>query len=159
MTNVPPHPANGSLPPLRFADLHVGMTFAPQTLAVTSALVDGFAELTGDDNPLYRDAETARAAGLPGPVMPPGLAGVWARRSYLARHRMLPGGVMAGQELRFIAPVTVGTALTLGARVLEHDASDPKRRVLLECTAAGHDGDLAGQVRIDARWPQDGPDA
>lgn len=147
--------ADRSLPPLPFSEMPAGRTFAAQPFAITPALVGGYMELTGDENAIYVDGAAARAVGLDGPVMPPGLAGVWARRSYLAEHRMLPGGVMAGQELRFTAPVAVGETLTLGARVVERDASDPRRRVLLECTATAPGGDPAGRVRIDARWPED----
>lgn len=156
---MPARQSSGELPPLRFDEMLVGREFKPQSLKVTEELVDRFILLTGDDNPLYRDAEAARLAALPGPVMPPGLAGVWARRSYLASHRMLPGGVMAGQELQFTAPLLVGDDLVLGARVLERDESDPKRRVLLECAAIGPHDELVGKVRIDARWPEDELDA
>jgi acyl dehydratase len=141
------------LPPLPFSALQQGRTFAPQPFAVTPQLVAAFRALTGDDHPLYHDATAAQAAGLPGPVMPPGLAGVWARRAYLARHRMLPGGVMAGQDLTFRAAVPVGATLTLGAEVAERDPDDPRRRVLLACHAADAAGRPVAEVRIDARWP------
>lgn len=142
------------LPVLPFADLAVGRQFAEQQFAITEELVSAYAALTGDDNPIYRLASAARAAGLPGPVMPAGMAGIWARRSYLARHRMLPGGVMAGQRLSFTAAVPVGEVLTLSASVAEQDPADPKRRVLLDCRARLADGTPAGHVQIDARWPE-----
>lgn len=151
---MPANRPDQDLPPLPFAALEQGMEFAPQRFVVTEEIVSEYIELTGDDNPIYHDAAAARAAGLAGPVMPPGLAGVWARRSYLARHRMLPGGVMAGQHLDFTAAVTVGETLTLSAVVAEYDARDPKRRVLLDCRARRADGSPAGRVRIDARWPE-----
>jgi acyl dehydratase len=152
-----PNRPHDGLPVLPFADLTVGRQFAEQQFAVTEELVSAYAALTGDDNPIYRLAPAARAAGLPGPVMPPGLAGIWARRSYLARHRMLPGGVMAGQTLAFTAAVPVGEVLTLSASVAEHDPADPKRRVLLDCRARLADGTAAGHVQIDARWPEGNP--
>jgi acyl dehydratase len=151
--NIPDLRDDRALPPLPFAALSVGHEFAAQQFAVTHELVRAYVTLTGDDNPLYLDDRVARAAGLPGAVMPPGLAGIWARRSYLARHRMLPGGVMAGQSLEFTASVVVGEALTLSATVAAHDPSDPKRRVLLDCRARRQNGVEAGRVQIDARWP------
>lgn len=147
-------PAADRLPPLPYASLYAGREFDTQPFAVTPELVRAYVALTGDDNPLYSDARAARAAGLDGPVMPPGLAGVWARRSYLARNRMLPGGVMAGQQLAFTAAVPVGETLTLSARVVEHEPDDPRRRVLLACEAHTAAGTRAGAVTIDARWPE-----
>lgn len=149
-----PNRADDALPPLAFADLAAGLQFAERAFAITEELVRAYADLTGDDNPVYRVAEAAHAAGLSGPVMPPGLAGIWARRSYLARHRMLPGGVMAAQTLAFRAAVPVGEVLTLSASVAEHDPADLKRRVLLDCRARRADGTEAGRVQIDARWPE-----
>jgi len=147
-------PAADSLPPLPFSSLYAGRRFDEQPFTITPELVRAYAALTGDDHPLYRDADAAQAAGLPAPAMPPGLAGVWARRSYLARHRMLPGGVMAGQRLAFEAPVAISSTLTLTARVAEHAPEDPRRRVLLACEARTPAGQRAGRVEIDARWPE-----
>ena len=150
---TPSPPPEDALPPLTFSSLTAGRRFTPLTFSVPTELVRTFSQLTGDDNPLYHDAEAARSAGLDGPVVPPGLAGVWARLSYLGEHRMPPGGVMAGQRFAFDAPARVGETLTLGAEVAEQEPGDPKRRVLLACTARRADGAVSGQVHIDARWP------
>jgi acyl dehydratase len=150
---TPSPPPDTTLPPLTFSSLVAGRRFTPLTFGVPAELVRTFSELTGDDNPLYRDPDAARAAGLDGAIVPPGLAGVWARLSYLAEHRMPPGGVMAGQRFAFAAPVAVGETLTLGAHVAEQEPDDPKRRVLLACRAVRADGAVAGEVHIDARWP------
>jgi acyl dehydratase len=121
---------------------------------VSQDLVAGYIGVTGDDNPLYTDADAARAAGFDGPVVPPGLAGVWARRAYLGHHRMLPGGVMAGQDIEFSSPAAVGQPLLIAATVVAAAPDDPKRRVVLHCSARNESRDLVAQVRIDARWPE-----
>ncbi|HZQ26227.1 MAG TPA: MaoC family dehydratase [Acidimicrobiales bacterium] len=140
---------------LTFASLHPGRTLGPGPFPVTAGLVSAYVDITGDANPIYTDDGAARAAGFDGPVMPPGLAGVWARRSYLTEHRMLPGGVMAGQNVELYLPVSVGSELSLTAVIGEVDEEGDRRRVLLDCSAMDEAGRLAGRVEIDARWPQD----
>jgi acyl dehydratase len=139
------------LPLLEFASLHPGRKFGPSRFQVGAELVAEFIALTGDDNPIYRDDAAARTAGLEGPIVPPGLAGVWARLAYATGYKLPPGGVMAAQRYRILAPIPVGKVLTLDAEVLEADLHDPKRRVVLGCRA--RDGErVVGTVEIDARW-------
>jgi acyl dehydratase len=143
------------LPLLTYSTMVPGRRFEPASFAVTEEVVREFIELTQDANPLYRDPAAAHRAGLAGPVMPPGLSGVWARWSYVARHRMLPGGVMAGQRYALRAPVPVGETLILQAEVVEANPDDPRRRVLLECSACVDGIGTVGLVGVDARWPED----
>jgi acyl dehydratase len=150
-----PRPEAGAVekPLLTLSTMEPGLAFTPQSVKLDADFVASFSELTGDDSPLYSDPEAARAAGLPGPVVPPGLAGVWARQSYLGAHRMPPGGVMAGQTLTFKAPIPVGAEVVISARVDEFDPEDPRHKVVLACQAADPAGEQLATVRIDARWP------
>ncbi|MDQ1503864.1 MAG: MaoC like domain [Actinomycetota bacterium] len=143
------------LPFLPLSGMRAGRTFGPGAFVVTPGLVAAYIEVTGDDHPVYTDDAAARAAGFDGCVLPPGLTGVWARRSYLTEHRMLPGGVMAGETVELLLPVTVGARLSIMAEVVESDPDDERRRVVLACTARDEGGRLAGRVEIDARWPED----
>lgn len=145
------------LPPLRFADLHVGRRFGPDLVVLSRAMIDEYALITGDTNPLYNDAEAARSAGLEGPMVPFGFLAVLARRSYLGRHRMLPGGVMAGQDITFGVPALVGRPLTLSAEVISVVSAPKRNTVVIDCRVHDESGDLVGRVVIDARWPQDTP--
>lgn len=142
-------------PFLPLTSMRAGRTFGPGSFVVTPAMVDAYIAVTGDDHPIYTDDAAAKAAGFDGCVLPPGLAGVWARQSYLADHRMLPGGVMAGETVDLLLPVAVGARLSITAEVVESDPNDDRRRVVLACTARGEDGQLAARVEIDARWPKD----
>jgi acyl dehydratase len=150
-----PKRIENELPPLTYSSLARGHRFAPTQFVVTEQLVREFSAITNDANPLYHDRGAARRSGLPGPVMPPGLTGVWARRAYLGRNRMLPGGVMAGQTYELRAPVPIGTALLLEAEVIDIDPDDPRRRVVLSCAASAAGIGSVGAVQIDARWPKE----
>ena len=141
-------------PPLRFGDLRAGFAFGPVEVTVTPAFVDEYVAITGDDLSIYHSAEAARTAGFDGPVMPPGLLGVLARATYLARRRMLPGGLMVAQSYALHEPILVGESLALSAYVTKHDAMDPKRRVDLRCLIEATTGPAA-TVTIVARWPPD----
>jgi acyl dehydratase len=154
-----PDPLNLSadMPPLRFRDLYVGRIFGPTRFATSRELVERFIAITGDANPLYTDPTASRRAGFPGPVLPPGLAGIWARTAYLSEHRMLPGGVMAGEDIELLAPAVVGATLILRAEVEHLEPEHPRRRVVLRSEAYSAD-QLVGRVRIDARWPPDEED-
>lgn len=139
-------------PPLRFSDLQAGMKFKPLKVRTSASLVERYIVLTGDDLPIYRDNSYAKESGLDSPVLPPSLLGVFARQSYLGDHRMLPGGIMTSQTFELHRPVPVGATVTLRAEVLEHDSSDPKRRVQLRCRLSTVDG-LVATVTINILWP------
>ncbi|HEX4307696.1 MAG TPA: MaoC family dehydratase [Solirubrobacterales bacterium] len=138
-------------PLLPFSEFDGGRAFAPVEFASSPELVAEFVAATGDDNPLYSDPDAARAAGFESPVLPPGLAGVWARLAYASRHRLPAGGVMAAQDYRLERPIAVGSKLELDAEALPVDLEDPKRRVTIECRARFGDA-VVGEVTIDARW-------
>jgi len=142
------------LPPLRFADLEEGRHFGPTMFETSPELVARFTAVTGDDNPAYRDHEASLRLGFSGPILPPGLTGVWARQAYLAGHRMLPGGVMAGLTIELVRPTTVGTTLELHAEIELVDRDHPKQRVVLRSEAYDREG-LTAKAWIDARWPPD----
>jgi acyl dehydratase len=138
-------------PLLPYSEFDRGRAFAPVEFDASPQLVAEFVAATGDDNPLYTDAEAARAAGFEGPVLPPGLAGVWARLAYASRPRLPAGGGMAAQDYRLEQPIAVGSALELDAEAGPVDLDDPKRRVTIECRARLGDA-VVGEVTIDARW-------
>ena len=50
---------------LRFDALHEGMEFTTKWVAISQDLINGFAELTGDRNPLHLNRDAAVQAGFP----------------------------------------------------------------------------------------------
>lgn len=142
-------------PELTFADLHQGRTFRPLELAITPELVKEYIEVVGDNHPLYFDENLARKHSLPAPIAPPGLAGIYARLSYLQDYTMPSGGVLAKQEFVFHAPIIIGDILEVKAQVKESYLDDKgRKRVTFFIEAKNKEGKLTNTVSISAIWPK-----
>jgi 3-oxo-4,17-pregnadiene-20-carboxyl-CoA hydratase alpha subunit len=65
----------------------VGASAGPPTEgpdAVNQAMIRHWVEAMGDENPVYTDAEAARANGFPGVIAPPTMLQSWIMRGYKA---------------------------------------------------------------------------
>lgn len=144
----------GLQPELLYDDLAVGSEFGELRFPLDAERVRRYIEASGDANPIYTDADAARAAGLPGSIAPPGLWGVWGRQGYLREHRMPGGGVLAGQDIEFCKPVPVGETLSVNSRVTDRYEKKGRRFVVFETRAEDSRGELCGLVRITAIWPK-----
>lgn len=143
------------LPELVYDDLVPGRRFPHFRYEITPALVQAFVAATGDDNPVYTDADAARALGLDSPVAPPALAGIWGRQAYLQDYRMPPGGILAGQDMVFRRPVSVGDTLHIQAEVTRRWTRRDRRFVTIESTArVASSADTCAIVRVTAIWPK-----
>jgi len=100
-------------------------------------------------------AEYRRLTGIEShlDILPPGYAGVFGRLGYLRQHRMPPGGVLLGQDIRWLAPARAGLPLIVGAKVTHAEERDGKRTIVF-LTTARQSGEIVAQVRITARWPK-----
>lgn len=100
-------------------DLSVGMK---ESLSFTldEAKLDAFRALTGDENPLHSDAAYAAACGFPQRV-----AYGMLTASYLSTLAgvLLPGerSLIHSAEIKFVAPVLMGDALTLTGEVVQRN--------------------------------------
>ena len=142
-------------PPLLLRDLHVGRTFRTLPFLVTPELVDAFCKAVGDENPLFRNAEAAKAAGYPRCVAPPGLAGIFGRQAYLGDYSMPGGGVLAGQTIEFHSPGFVGDQYLVNSTVVDLVEKNGKPRVTFESVARRAEGKIVAVVRVVAMWPAD----
>ena len=139
-------------PPLLLRDLDLGREFTPLAFPITDALVDAFCEATGETNPLFVDADAARAGGFVGRVAPPGLAGIFGRQAYLRDYVMPPGGVLAGQSIDFHGPAFVGDTLDENNETIILALSNPSAGLALgspsTLTITIEDDDEGGVVQF-----------
>ena len=128
-----------------------GVQLGPVT--VTAADIQAFAEALGDLNPLYLDAETARAAGYPDVIAPPMFC-MWMRGGKLLPEVALPAGFMslhAGQELEFHDEILAGQTYTMTARVADvyekTGRSGPMEIIVRESTITDSEGRTIVTIR------------
>lgn len=129
-----------------YEEIAVGQS-ARLELLVTEDMIDAFARLTGDVNPLHVSAEFARGKGFPARVSHGLLVG--ACFSTIAG-TMLPGRdcLLQSAKFEFKKPVLAGERLTLEARVAQK--SDAVRAVVLDVSARASDGTLVLGGRLQA---------
>ena len=90
-------------------------------ITVTSEDIRSFAESLGDRNPLYLDADVARAAGYPDVIAPPMFC-MRLRGGKMLPEVPLPSGLTslhAGQEIEFYDELIAGQTYTITARVAD----------------------------------------
>jgi len=142
-------------PELIFSDLAVGRTFRPLEYPITQELVKGFMETVGDRHPLYWDEAFALKSSLGSPIVPPGLAAIYARLSYLQDYTMPSGGVLAKQEFEFLRPIWVGDTLKVEAKVVESYLDEKERkRVTFFIQAENPKAEVVCKIRLYAIWPK-----
>jgi 3-hydroxybutyryl-CoA dehydratase len=109
-------------------------------VTVTEALVQAFAEVTGDRNPLHLD-EAAAAHGPFGRRVAHGMLGAGLFSALLGTRLPGPGTIYLEQSLRFLAPVFVGDQVTATVTILEPPSERGRLRLRTELVRA--DGVLA----------------
>jgi hypothetical protein len=134
---LPDHPAGRSR--LDLVELRVGRRFGPYPTVVDDAQLAAYAAVTGS------------GPGLAG-LVPAGLAGVLARRAYLADYDMPPGGVMLGQDLHFRGDIPANTELLLTAEVESVSTAGRRPYVELRSTVLTA-GQTVLEVLTRALWP------
>lgn len=121
-----------TLLPLRilyFEDLSVGMT-AVHSKTVKSSDVVGFAEITGDRNPIHLSEHFAAKTPFKGRIAH-GLYTASLISAVIGTQLPGPGAIYLSQTLRFLAPVKIGD--TIDAIVEVSELSEKGRRATLSC--------------------------
>jgi 3-hydroxybutyryl-CoA dehydratase len=116
---------------LYFEDLWVGQT---ETLAktVSSHDVVGFAELTGDRNPIHLSEHFAAKTSF-GSRIAHGLYTAGLISAVLGTRLPGPGAVYVSQTLNFRAPVRIGDTVEVTVTVAELDAQRQRARLSCVC--------------------------
>lgn len=131
---------------LSFKEIVVGQT-AGLTLNVTADLVDAFARLTGDVNPLHMSEEFAKTKGYAARVSHGLLTG--AVFSAIAG-TLLPGRdcLLQSARFEFKKPVLVGARLALEARVAQK--IEAVSTIVLDISARDQNGEVVLSGRLQA---------
>lgn len=108
-------------------DVTVGDT-ASRELTLTESHVEGFAELTGDRNPLHFDDEFAAGTPYGRRIVQGGLT-TGLLHALVAEDLPGPGTVFLSQEWDFTAPVFVGDTVEARVRVAEVHEEKPVCRL------------------------------
>lgn len=125
---------------LHFEDLSVGMTDG-LSKTISSSDVVGFAEITGDRNPIHLSEHFAARTPF-GTRIAHGLYTAGLISAVLGTRLPGPGAVYISQNLRFRAPVRIGDTVDVTVEVVELVAE--KRRARLRCVCA-----VAGEVVLE----------
>jgi 3-hydroxybutyryl-CoA dehydratase len=114
---------------------------------LTEADIAGFAESTGDTNPVHLDEEFA-AASMFGQKIAHGLWSAGLVSAVLGTRLPGPGTIYLGQTLRFMKPVFLGDTITAEVEVVE--LNEAKRRAKLRTTCTNQAGEtvLDGEALV-----------
>jgi 3-hydroxybutyryl-CoA dehydratase len=138
---------------LYFEDLSVGMT-ETYSKTVKSSDVVGFAEITGDRNPIHLSEHFAAKTPFKGRIAH-GLYTASLISAVIGTRLPGPGAIYISQTLRFLAPVKIGDTVDATVEVVE--LIEPRQRARLSCRCkVGSTVVLEGEamVKIPLR-PQD----
>src|ERR1700742_4993773 len=137
-----------SLPPLRtllFDDLKVGMKERLRKTIAASDVV-GFAQLTGDRNPIHLSEHFAARTNFGG-VIAHGLYTAGLISAVLGTRLPGPGAIYISQTLNFRAPVKIGD--TVDVEVIVAELMPDKSRARLTCVCkVGRQVVLDGEARV-----------
>lgn len=118
-------------------ELQVG-DWAEMTRVVTEADVRGFAQVSGDHNPLHFDRVFAKRTLFKGPIAH-GILTAGFISAVIGTKLPGPGSIYLSQELRFLRPVRRGDALT--ARVIVEEIVADKNRIRLRTVCLNQRGE------------------
>ncbi len=116
-------------------DLTVGIAEEVSN-AVTDTMIEQFAGVSGDDNPIHLDEDYAANTMFKGRIAH-GMLGASFISAVIGTRLPGPGAVYMSQSLKFRAPVRIGDVVVTRAEVAEIDLE--KKRVTLRttCTVSG----------------------
>jgi 3-hydroxybutyryl-CoA dehydratase len=115
-----------------FEDLEPGME-ASLARTVSAADILGFAEITGDRNPVHLDPEYAARTVFKEPIAH-GMLTAGYISAVFASELPGPGAIYVSQTLNFRAPVKAGDRVVAKVRIVE--IYPARRRVRFECVCS-----------------------
>jgi 3-hydroxybutyryl-CoA dehydratase len=150
-----PPPVTPTNPPLRtlfFEDLTIGMT-ETLTKTIASSDVVGFAQLTGDRNPIHLSEHFAARTSF-GRRIAHGLYTASLISAVLGTRLPGPGAIYISQTLNFRAPVKIGDTVVVSVTVAELIPERQRARLSCVCAVDGQpvlDGEALVKVPSQAK--------
>ena len=134
---------------LTIKQLTVGQTYE-QSFSVTAELIEDFARVTAENNPIHLDDKFARET-IFGKRVAQGMLQAGLLSGVLGTHFPGMGTIYLSQTLKFIKPVFIDDEITLCLKVLE--IIEKKNRVLLESIFTNQNGEivLTGEAMVMPR--------
>ena len=126
---------------MRFEELSVGDSVPSLQKKITQEVINRWAEVSTDFNPLHVDPEFAKKTRFGGTIAHGHIA-----LSFLCEmmHRWLGSGWVSGgslTDIRFIAPVRPGYTITMGGTITEKRGQAGKNVVQAEVFVENQDGE------------------
>jgi 3-hydroxybutyryl-CoA dehydratase len=122
---------------LFFEDLALGLSDG-LTKTISSQDVVGFAEITGDRNPIHLSEHFAARTPF-GTRIAHGLYTAGLISAVLGTRLPGPGAIYISQNLRFRAPVRIGDTVEVKVEVVELVAEKKRARLSCVCTVDGEE--------------------
>jgi len=116
-------------------ELEVGRE-ATRVRTVTDADIAGFADVSGDHNPVHLDEAFARTTPFGGRIAHGMLSAAWIS-ALIAGELPGPGSIYLGQTLSFRRPVRPGDEVTVRVAVTAVDREKGRVTLATTCTVAG----------------------
>ena len=116
---------------LHFEDLSIGMT-ETYSKTVRSSDVVGFAEITGDRNPIHLSEHFAAKTPFKGRIAH-GLYTAGLISAVIGTRLPGPGAIYISQTLKFLAPVKIGDTVDAIVEVNELNAERQRAKLRCEC--------------------------
>ena len=132
--------------PSTLAQLSVGQTYK-KSFAITADLIEGFARVTGDYNPIHLDEDYARQTVFKKRVAQ-GMLGAGLLSGVMGCEFPGTGTIYLSQTLKSLKPVFVDDEITLRLEVLE--IISEKNRVRLETEFTNQEGEavITGEALV-----------
>lgn len=116
-------------------DISVGMR-AETTATVTPEMIDTFADITGDHNPIHMDDAAAKRAGFEGRIAHGALSASFIS-AVLGNDLPGPGAIFVELNLRFRKPCLIGSVVTAVAIVDEINERTGRIKMKCHCEVDG----------------------
>jgi acyl dehydratase len=132
----------------------VGKEWPPASFEVQAERIEQYASAVGEDNPVYHDAEAAKAAGFRDLVAPPMFCVVYSGPALgpaILDPEVginLPAMVHGGQEFEWGEPVCAGDVITTTARCKEIYEQDGRGFYVFESVSTNQ----VGAETVRATW-------